>query len=436
MLCKKNVKIISATLLGNIFEFYDFIIFGFMLKYMQNIFLPDYSSTSKYILSFLLFSIGYLGRPIGAYILGKLGDQEGRRISIATSIIILTFSTCLIGLLPTYQQIGIAAPIILIILRLVQNFAVSVEQVGGALFLIESFPQNKGYIVSSLIFGTVYLGHVIGLVLMLLLVNNLSESQIIAWGWRLPFLLALPMGCFTGYLRLNMPESQEFLRYKSQGLIKKNSYILKKQQVLHAIGAFLSLSSSAYLTMIYIPNMLNFNQVLPAQQIFLFTILISILVFSTAMICGVTAERGNIAGLKLQNVALIATIVFALPMYVLLTSGVGKYILLAHIMSAVLLGMQTGTILGVIYNLYDFANRFLIINVGFNIAMTFFGGLTPFIAAYLSQVVHVLAPAVYLMMLSGITLLVVNNGNRMRSPYRNLRPCHPELLPGISVAED
>ena len=406
MLPTKNLNMIFATLLGNIFEFYDFIIFGFMLKYIQNIFLPDYLTTSKYILSFLLFSIGYLGRPIGAYLLGKLGDRQGRRISIASSIILLTVSTCLIGLLPTYQQIGIAAPILLIILRLVQNFSVSVEQVGGALFLIESFAKNKGYLVSSLIFGTVYLGHVIGLVLMLVLVNSLSENQIVAWGWRVPFLLALPIGCITAYLRLKLSESEQFLRYKNRSAAKDN--ILNKHDVISVLGSFLALSGSAYLTMIYIPNMLNFHDVLSAQQIFKFTILISLIVFVTAMICGVIAEKGLINGLRLHNAALLGSILFAVPMYILLYSGRAEFILFAHLFSAILLGMQAGTIFGTIFDCYAFANRYTVINLGFNLAMTFFGGLTPFVVAYLSETVHVLSPAVYLMVLSSVSLVFVN----------------------------
>ena len=145
-----------ATIFGNIFEYYDFVVFGLLLSY---------------ILSLLLFSIGSIARPLGAYILGKIGDSKGRRICIIYSMSILTIATFLIGCLPTYEQAGIISPILLILLRLMQNFSVSIEQVGGALFLIEYFSFKNKYLLTSLIFSSVYLGATVGSIVVYIIVS-------------------------------------------------------------------------------------------------------------------------------------------------------------------------------------------------------------------------------------------------------------------------
>lgn len=407
----KKLNIIFSTVLGNIMEAYDFVVFGFMLKYIQDVFLPNYQSSTKYILSFLLFSIGYLGRPLGACILGRLGEQKGRKTSIAVSILILTISTALIGVLPTYSQIGLFAPILLIILRLSQNFSVSIEQVGGSLFLIESFPKNRQYFVSSCMFGSVYLGHILGLIVGLVLALNLSSNEIIQWGWRIPFLLALPIGCLTLYLRLKMAESPEFLHNAT----RRNELNINTNDLISTILSFVSLAGSAYLTAIYIPNMLHITQTLTSVQVFVYSAIVNFIIFCVAIISGALSDKNERNGEFLQKMALLGNIVLAVPIYWFLANGSFAFIILSQVLAACLLGVQAGTILGTIYSNYKFDSRYLTLNLGFNIAMTFFGGLSPFIVAYFSSTIHVLAPAIYLMVLSSITLFIISNKATMHS---------------------
>lgn len=402
---KTKFHILISTVLGNIMEFYDFAIFGFMLKYMQDIFLPNYDSSTKYILSFLLFSIGFLGRPIGAYLLGKLAEIKGRKYTIALSISLLTLCTTLIGLLPTFQQVGMLAPLLLILLRLAQNISVSVEQIGGALYLIESFPKNKKYFVSSFMFGTVYLGHIIGLAAGLILATTLSYDEILQWGWRIPFILSLPIGCFTLYLRLKLAESPLIAERK----INNIHITFDKKQILSAVCSFVSLSVSAYLTVIYIPNMLHMVSTLSSTQVFGYATIVNFLIFAIATTIGSYADKNHLNGKKIQSIGLVSNIFFAIPIYYLLHNGSLIQILFAQLLSAFILGIQAGTILGCVYDNYSPTNRLLTLNIGFNIAMTFFGGLSPFIVAYFAKTVHYLAPAIYLMLLSSITLVSIRS---------------------------
>lgn len=376
-----------------------------MLKYFQENFLPNYDSSTKYILSFFLFSIGYIGQPFGAYIFGKIGDTRGRKLTIALSIALLTISTSLIGCLPTYQQVGTLAPVLLIILRLLQNVAVSVEQIGGSIYLTESFPDRKRYTVSSFMFSTVYIGHILGLIVGLTLNLFCNTTEMLTWGWRIPFLLSFPIGVCTLYLRLKLVESPVFKACS----INNNDVKLDFNKVVKSTLSFVSIASSSYLTIIYIPNMLHLNNTLSSIQVFGYACLVNLAVFIITLICGYYVDTKSMDGKKLQNYGLICNIFFALPIYYFLHIGTVQQIFLAQMLSALCLGLQAATILGCIYDDYNQKNRLFTLTMGYNFAMTFFGGISTFMIAYLATNVHYTAPAIYLILLSSTTLFIIND---------------------------
>ena len=392
-------KPVLATILGNIFEGYDFVIFGFMLIYMKHLFLPDIDPTTQYILGFLLFSVGYLGRPLGAYVLGSIGNTLGRKQSILVSIGVLTASTFLIGMLPNYHQVGLVAPLVLVLLRLTQNFAVSIEQVGGTIYLVESYPRTQRYTMSSAIFGSIYVGNALGLGVCLLLSVVFSSEQITNWAWRLPFLISLPMGLVAAWFRLRLAESQEFLEKGSSVKTKVTWY-----QAIRATGLFVSLAASAYLAVIYIPNFVMMSGFVSKQFAFSYSMIANILVFALAWSIGVLCDKGVLCGEKMLEKTLWANFIFAIPVYAMLGWG-SVWVVVAQAIASLILAAQAGVIFGAIFDTFTFNDRFPVLNLGFNFAMTFFGGLAPFIAAYLAETVHALAPAFYLMVLSSTSLI-------------------------------
>ena len=399
-----------ATIFGNIFEYYDFVVFGLLLIYIRNLFLPELNNELSYILSLLLFSIGSIARPLGAYILGKIGDSKGRRICIIYSMSILTIATFLIGCLPTYEQAGIISPILLILLRLMQNFSVSIEQVGGALFLIEYFSFKNKYLLTSLIFSSVYLGATVGSIVVYIIVSYFGSSQLLNWAWRIPFWLSLPLGVTLCLIRLKLSESKVFLEYnttKDNNPVKQINY----RNIINSFCSFISLAVMSYFSVIFIPNLISFNYALDNKYNLLSSSFNNILIFLTAIIFGYYIDQNKINGKVLLKYSLIGNILLALPIFILINNKSFFYVITAQLLFSILLAMQSSSILANIYQQYHLQNRFFILNMGFNIAMTLFGGFSPFVAAYLNTKMHNLAPALYVILTSLITYQIIFYNN-------------------------
>ena len=399
-----------ATIFGNIFEYYDFVVFGLLLIYIRNLFLPELNNELSYILSLLLFSIGSIARPLGAYILGKIGDSKGRRICIIYSMSILTIATFLIGCLPTYEQAGIISPILLILLRLMQNFSVSIEQVGGALFLIEYFSFKNKYLLTSLIFSSVYLGATVGSIVVYIIVSYFGSSQLLNWAWRIPFWLSLPLGVTLCLIRLKLSESKVFLEYnttKDNNPVKQINY----RNIINSFCSFISLAVMSYFSVIFIPNLISFNYALDNKYNLLSSSFNNILIFLTAIIFGYYIDQNKINGKVLLKYSLIGNILLALPIFILINNKSFFYVITAQLLFSILLAMQSSSILANIYQQYHLQNRFFILNMGFNIAMTLFGGFSPFVAAYLNAKMHNLAPALYVILTSLITYQIIFYNN-------------------------
>tara|TARA_R110002126_G_scaffold291698_1_gene455534 strand:+ start:51953 stop:53221 length:1269 start_codon:yes stop_codon:yes gene_type:complete len=399
-----------ATIFGNIFEYYDFVVFGLLLIYIRNLFLPELNNELSYILSLLLFSIGSIARPLGAYILGKIGDSKGRRICIIYSMSILTIATFLIGCLPTYEQAGIISPILLILLRLMQNFSVSIEQVGGALFLIEYFSFKNKYLLTSLIFSSVYLGATVGSIVVYIIVSYFGSSQLLNWAWRIPFWLSLPLGVTLCLIRLKLSESKVFLEYnttKDNNPVKQINY----RNIINSFCSFISLAVMSYFSVIFIPNLISFNYALDNKYNLLSSSFNNILIFLTAIIFGYYIDHNKINGKVLLKYSLIGNILLALPIFILINNKSFFYVITAQLLFSILLAMQSSSILANIYQQYHLQNRFFILNMGFNIAMTLFGGFSPFVAAYLNAKMHNLAPALYVILTSLITYQIIFYNN-------------------------
>lgn len=399
-----------ATIFGNIFEYYDFVVFGLLLIYIRNLFLPELNNELSYILSLLLFSIGSIARPLGAYILGKIGDSKGRRICIIYSMSILTIATFLIGCLPTYEQAGIISPILLILLRLMQNFSVSIEQVGGALFLIEYFSFKNKYLLTSLIFSSVYLGATVGSIVVYIIVSYFGSSQLLNWAWRIPFWLSLPLGVTLCLIRLKLSESRVFLEYnttKDNNPVKQINY----RNIINSFCSFISLAVMSYFSVIFIPNLISFNYALDNKYNLLSSSFNNILIFLTAIIFGYYIDQNKINGKVLLKYSLIGNILLALPIFILINNKSFFYVITAQLLFSILLAMQSSSILANIYQQYHLQNRFFILNMGFNIAMTLFGGFSPFVAAYLNAKMHNLAPALYVILTSLITYQIIFYNN-------------------------
>ena len=218
---REERKIIFASSLGTVFEWYDFFLYGALAAVISKQFFAGVNDTTAFIFALMAFAAGFLVRPFGALVFGRLGDMIGRKYTFLVTIVLMGLSTFAVGLLPTYASIGIAAPIILVILRMLQGLALGGEYGGAATYVAEHAPHGKRGFHTGFIQSTATLGLLLSL-LVVLGSRYISGDQFETWGWRLPFLLSIVLLAISTWIRMSMHESPAFVKMKAQGKISKS----------------------------------------------------------------------------------------------------------------------------------------------------------------------------------------------------------------------
>jgi hypothetical protein len=218
---REERKVIFASSLGTVFEWYDFYLYGSLAGVIAAQFFSGLDPTSAYIFALLAFAAGFLVRPFGAIVFGRLGDMIGRKYTFLITILIMGASTFIVGLLPSYASIGIAAPVILIALRMLQGLALGGEYGGAATYVAEHAPHGKRGAYTSWIQTTATLGLFLSLLVILGVREWMGVKEFTAWGWRLPFLLSIVLLGISVWIRLSLNESPAFQKMKAEGKTSK-----------------------------------------------------------------------------------------------------------------------------------------------------------------------------------------------------------------------
>ncbi|WP_423063576.1 MFS transporter [Candidiatus Paracoxiella cheracis] len=239
----KNKGLIVTCLSGTALEWFDFSLFGIMSPILAELFFPSGNKTVSLLKVFIVFSIGFLVRPIAAFYWGYLGDKVGRKKTIILIVVLMTISSVAIGLLPTYESIGIASTVLLVMFRLMQGFSASGEHAGMLAYLYESSPREKKSFFSSISIAGVFVGMALATLFSLLVRVGLSKADLVSWGWRVPFLFSSVLGVVAFILRVKLLESDQFSEYiKSRNSLSTNrwAYTLleSKKQIIKGIGVF------------------------------------------------------------------------------------------------------------------------------------------------------------------------------------------------------
>jgi len=214
---REEKKVIFASSLGTVFEWYDFYLYGALAAAIGATFFASYPEATRNIFTLLVFAAGFLVRPFGALVFGRIGDLVGRKYTFLVTITIMGLSTFLVGLLPGSASWGIAAPIILVGLRMLQGLALGGEYGGAATYVAEHAPDDRRGFYTSWIQTTATLGLFLSLIIILAVQNSLSKEDFAAWGWRIPFLLSAILLAISVWIRLTLSESPAFIRMKEEG---------------------------------------------------------------------------------------------------------------------------------------------------------------------------------------------------------------------------
>lgn len=383
----KTHKIILLCLAGGTLEWYDFAIFSFMAALIAQIFFPSSNKFLGLFATFFIFASGFIVRPIGAMLLGNYGDRYGRKKSLSLSILLMTIATFGIGLIPSYQTIGFFAPLLLLVLRLLQGFSVGAEYSGTITYLAETAPPHRrSFNASFSLLGTI-LGSILGGLLCACITLWISEKNMLTYGWRVPFLLGFPLGYLGYYLRKKAWETPEFikiaetnavLKYPFFTLLKQNRKALLLTFLLFAPGNLL-----IYLFIVYFPTKLYHLHVMSLTKM-LYTNTFNLTL--EALLVLVIGWVGDKIGLvKPIKWGLIVLLLFALPVFYLAFSNQWGYFFLAQMLVVCIYAVTVSCIPAYVASVFATPVRFSGISTGLNLSASLFGGTAPMIALLLEK---------------------------------------------------
>lgn len=409
---KKARKAVVATGIGNAMEWFDFGLYAYLAVIISQLFFAGVGNSGlQLVFTFATFAAAFLVRPLGGIFFGKIGDKYGRKIVLSTTIIIMAIATLLIGLLPTYETIGVWAPILLLVARMIQGFSTGGEYSGAMVYIAESSPDKKrGMIGSGLEIGSLA-GFIAASGLVTVLTLVLSDAQMLAWGWRLPFLIAAPIGLIGLYLRRHLDESPVFEEME-QSMDEDDEPLTFKEILKHykkdlllsvVIVAFFNITN--YMVLSYMPSYLTEVLGVSNNMSLIILLVVMLIMMPLALFFGRMSDKhGN---KKIVQFGLIGLTILSIPAFMLMGKGELGFVFAGVLLLGVLLSFYEGTLPSLLPTLFFSDVRYRALALSFNISVSIFGGTTPLVASYL---VHAtgdpLAPAYYLAAVSVIGLIV------------------------------
>lgn len=393
-------RAIAASAMGNAVEWFDYGIYAYGATHIAKALFPG-DSANAVIFTLGGFAISFLMRPIGGMFWGPLGDRIGRKRVLAMTIILMASATFCVGLIPSYSSIGMAAPIILYALRILQGFSTGGEYGGAATFMAEyAPPRRRGFYGSFLEFGTLA-GFNGGALIMLAVITFLNTSQVDSWGWRIPFLIAGPLGLVGMYLRSRIEDTPIFRELEAKedkeeattGVFKElfTTYL---PQIVMLFGLVIALNVVNYTLLSYMPTYLQETIKLSDQGALIVPIIGQLLMMVVLPFVGASSDR---FGRKpLWAFSLIGLAVLTIPLYKLMGTGLGGAIF-AFAILGLLYTPQLATISATFPAMFPTHVRYAGLAIGYNVATSLFGGTAPVVnESLISSTGDKLWPAYYM----------------------------------------
>ncbi|PRB43047.1 MFS transporter [Arthrobacter sp. MYb23] len=389
-------------------EFYEYGIYGSFAPVIALVFFPQAQGFVGLLLTYGIFAVTFLFRPLGGIVLGVLGDRLGRRTALLLSLTIITVATTLIGLLPGYAWIGVAAPILLLLFRLAQGFSAGGEVSAAVTLVGEHAPAGKRAFYVSFVQASSFLALLIGTLLGLILTRSLSEADLQSWGWRIPFLMALPLGLAGLWIRRKVAEPPVFQHMREQDEIVtsplKEAFRTRANRRRMLMAAALPLLNSVgyYVIFNYLPTYLTKQLKFSSGEGFAITSLGLVALIITIPFAARLADRYGRRPLLVGSG--IAMAVLAFPAYLIMQQGFALAFLGIVILALIFAG-HTGVIHTVLMELFPAAVRTTSYSIGYNIGLAIFGGGGPLIVtALIASTGNPGIPAYYVILAAVITV--------------------------------
>jgi len=400
-------NLLFMVLLGSLLETYDFSLYGYFAPILAQSFFPSPDPTSSLLASFTVFAVGFLTRPVGAAIFGYCGDKYGRKKILIISIMLMAIPTALIGMLPTYEQIGIWAGLLLALCRLLQGLAVGAEFVGTMVYMIEQAPTNQKTFFGSLCICSGYIAMLFTAIIVTLLSHFLSSESLQQWGWRIPFLFGLLLGILGLYIRSKLSETPAFKVLLENKSTVTNPLLQTITQMpftlLLGIGVIMIHVLGFYLLFVYMTSYLNSYYKIPAETTSFINIITLTLAAALIPFIGMMAEKINKKIFILMSNIFI--IILAYPLIRMLDNGTILTILIVQTTLTLFICITSAVLPIFLSELFPVSLRYTGMALCYNIAAVSFGGTAPLILTFLvEKTQNISSPAFYLMLAACVTL--------------------------------
>ncbi|WP_144720077.1 MFS transporter [Agrococcus jejuensis] len=422
---KKVRTAISGTVVGNFMEWFDFGIYGYLTVTLTTVFTADLPDPWGILVTLLGFAISFMVRPIGGLVLGPLGDRIGRQKVLFLTMAMMATATALIGLLPTSAQIGLWAIVPLYLLKMIQGFSTGGEYAGATTYVTEFSPDRKrGFWASWLDVGS-YVGFAAGasvVALTTLATQAVSgPDAMVEYGWRIPFLLAIPLGAVAIWFRLRIPETPSFEVAEQAGSTSKAANdplarhgiggILRHhwRAILIAIALVAATNSAGYALTSYMPTYLETEVGVSNLMAAVATVPVLVLMSACLPLIGRLSDR--IGRKPVYGIAVVATIVLMVPAFAIMQIGEEWAVFIALAMVAIPVAFYVAISASALPALFPTATRFGAMGIAYNVAVSLFGGTTPLFSQGLIELTgNTFMPAFYIMFfaaLGGVAMLTM-----------------------------
>ncbi|WP_436843874.1 glycine betaine/L-proline transporter ProP [Streptomyces sioyaensis] len=424
-------RAVSAAALGNAMEWFDFGVYSYIAVTLGHVFFPSGNPTAQLLSTFGAFAAAFLVRPIGGMVFGPLGDRIGRQKILAITMIMMAAGTFAIGLIPSYASIGVGAPVLLLVARLVQGFSTGGEYGGASTFIAEYAPDKKrGFLGSWLEFGTLA-GYVGGAGLVTLMTALLSTDALNSWGWRIPFLIAGPMGIIGLYLRMRLEETPAFAQLEKEARTKEKERREAEKRIgiremifgqwrsmLLCVGLVLVFNVTDYMLLSYMPSYLTSELKYDETHGLLVVLAVMVLMMGVQPLAGRLTDR--FGRRPVIGAGCVGFLVLSVPALLLIRQGSLAAIALGMAALGLLLVTFTSAMPSTLPALFPTKVRYGSLSIGFNVSVSLFGGTTPLVVtALIGATGNKMMPAYYMMaaaVIGGIAVLLMSESARKPLP--------------------